>query len=220
MIARVAAVAVVLLLAGCGSMRPREAAPGELAPGSDAARAAEVAQRARVAKLGLQGAACDLPAWEMTGRAALSNGREGGSGRIEWRQGERRSEVTLSAPVTRQSWTLEVDASGARLDGVPNGPLRGADASQLLRDATGWEIPVTALGCWLRGAPADPVQSGDARIAYATDLLPLRIEQGGWTIDYAAWAMDTVSGAMLPSRVNAQRGDSRVRLVVDRWNGE
>ncbi len=220
MSARMAAVVAILLLAGCSSQRPREAPPGELAPGSDAARAAAAAQQARIAKLGLDAAPCDLPAWQMTGRAALSNGREGGSGRIEWSQGKRRSVVTLSAPVTRQSWTLVVDAAGARLDGVPNGPLRGADASQLLREATGWEIPVTALGCWLRGAPANPRQSGDARIAFATDLLPLRIEQGGWTIDYAAWAMDPASGAMLPSRVNAQRGDSRVRLIVDRWNAE
>lgn len=220
MIPRLAAVATLLLLAGCSGLRSREGPPGELAPGSEAARAAVAAQQARVVKLGLQDAPCDAPAWQMTGRAALSNGSEGGSGRIEWRQGARRSVVTLSAPVTRQSWTLVVDAAGARLEGVPDGPLRGTDATLLLRDATGWEIPVTALGCWLRGAPARPEQSGEARIAFATDLLPLRIEQGGWTIDYAAWAMDQSSGVMLPSRVSAQRGDSRVRLIVDRWNAE
>ncbi len=207
-----------LLLAGCGTLRPQASSPRELVVGTDASAVA--AQQARILKLGLGSGQCDVPSWQMTGRVALSNGKDGGSGRIEWAQGERRSEVTLSAPVTRQSWTLVVDAAGARLAGVPNGPLVGVDATQLLRDATGWEIPVTALGCWLRGAGADQARFGESRIAYGTHLLPLRIEQGGWTIDYADWKPDATSGAMLPSRVNAQRGDSRVRLIVDRWNGE
>ena len=156
----------------------------------------------------------------MTGRAALSNGKQGGSGRIEWRQGGQRSEVTLSAPVTRQSWRLVVDAAGAQLDGVENGPMRGPDANLLLRDATGWEIPVKALGCWLRGVPGNANALGESRIKFGTDRLPAGIEQAGWTIDYAGWALEATSGAMLPSRVNAQRGDSRVRLIVDRWDAE
>lgn len=213
------AVAATLLLAGCGSLRPPAGASSELV-GVEAIAAASAAQDARATRLGLGGGQCDAPAWRMTGRVALSNGKDGGSGRIEWTQGERRSEVTLSAPVTRQSWTLAVDATGARLDGVPNGPLDGADATQLLRDATGWEIPVTALGCWLRGVEADQAKFGDARIRFGTHRLPLSIEQGGWTIDYADWKPDAASGDVLPNRVNAQRGDNRVRLIVDRWDAE
>lgn len=209
-----------LVLAGCSSLRPQLRTPGELVVGTGASEAAKADQQARILKLGLGNGQCDVPGWQMTGRVALSNGKDGGSGRIEWAQGERRSEVTLSAPVTRQSWTLVVDATGARLAGVPNGPLGGVDATQLLRDATGWEIPVTALGCWLRGAGADQARFGEPRIAFGQDRLPLRIEQGGWTIDYADWKLDATRGAMLPARVNAQRGDSRVRLIVDRWNAE
>ena len=209
-----------LVLAGCSSLRPQPRTPGELVVGTGGSEAAKAEQQARILKLGLGSGQCDVPSWQMTGRVALSNGRDGGSGRIEWAQGERRSEVTLSAPVTRQTWTLVVDAAGARLAGVPNGPLSGVDASQLLRDATGWEIPVTALGCWLRGADADQAKLGESRIAFGTDRLPLRIEQDGWTIDYADWKLDGISGALLPARVNAQRGDSWVRLIVDRWNAE
>lgn len=216
--ARVLLALAMALLAGCGSLRTQPG--GTELVGADAIAAATAAQEARTARLGLQGGQCDLASWQMTGRVALSNGKEGGSGRIEWTQGDRRSDITLSAPVTRQSWTLVVDATGARLEGVPNGPLLGPDATRLLREATGWEIPVTALGCWLRGVEAGPAVFGQSRIAFGTDRLPLRMVQGDWSIEYAGWMPDPVSGAMLPSRVNAQRETNRVRLIVDRWNAE
>lgn len=212
------ALAVVLASAALVGCRTMAAKPAAL-PASEAA-AAESAQQAREAKLGLAGGDCAAPAWTMTGRVALSNGKDGGSGRIEWMQGAGRVGLTLSAPITRQSWVLSVDASGAVLDGVPNGPLRGADAAQLLRSATGWDIPVAALGCWVRGARANAAAFGQPATEFGVDQQLLRIQQGGWTIDYADWKPDAASGTALPARINAQRGDHRVRLIVDRWDAE
>ncbi|MDQ3038602.1 MAG: lipoprotein insertase outer membrane protein LolB [Pseudomonadota bacterium] len=183
-------------------------------------RVAMQAQQVRVAALGLAAGQCDVPAWAMSGRVALSNGKDGGSGRIEWNQGAGRTEVTLSAPVTRQSWTLTADAGGVTLEGVAGGSRRGADPGQLLREFTGWEIPVAALGCWLRGAPANTDEMGQARAEFGPDARLLRIEQGGWLIDYTNWQRDPVSGVELPTRINAQQAANRVRLVVDRWGKE
>ena len=135
-------------------------------------------------------------------------------------QGAGRTEVILSAPVTRQSWTLTVETGGVVLAGVAGGPLRGADAGQLLRESTGWEIPVAALGCWLRGAPADATAMGGARSVFGIDQRLLRIEQDGWVIDYANWQVDAAMGVELPTRINAEQASNRVRLVVDRWGDE
>ena len=203
-------VAALLALAGCASVPAPVPAP----PGTDRA----AAQSAREAALGLAGGDCAAPAWAMTGRVALSNGKDGGSGRIEWTQGGGRAEVTLSAPITRQSWVLRMDGSGARLDGVPAGPLRGVDAGQLLRDATGWDIPVADLGCWLRGARAGGELDGFV-IQFATDGLPSRLVQDGWTVQYGDWTTDA-AGLALPGRIEAVSGGNRVRLVVDRWGAE
>lgn len=201
-----------LLLAGCTSI------PTVVAPAAPADVATfEAAQRQREAALGLAGGECGAPDWSMAGRVALSNGKDGGSGRIEWIQAGGSAGVTLSAPVTRQSWTLRIGPGGAVLDGVPNGPLSAPDAEVLLREVTGWQIPVGALGCWLRGARAGAAV-GPASIAYGADGKPLRIEQGGWRIDFDAWG--DASGQAVPTRVNAQRGEDRVRLVVDRWGTE
>lgn len=213
------AAVMCLVLAACQSLPPA-VAPANVLTGETQVQAAMRLQQARVAGLGLDHASCDAPAWAMSGRVALSNGKDGGSGRIEWNQGAGRTQITLSAPVTRQSWTLTADAGGVALEGIAGGPLRGVDAGQLLRESTGWEIPVSALGCWLRGVPADPAAMGDAHSLFGSDQRLLRIEQGGWVIDYAKWQADPVSGIDLPTRINAERASNRVRLVVDRWGNE
>ena len=156
--------------------------------------------------------------WSLQGRIALSNGRDGGSGRIDWSQDGTRYAVSLSAPVTRQSWRLSGDEHGAQLEGLEGGTRVGADPTGLLRDATRWEIPVTALSSWVRGLRA-AAEHGPARVQFGTDGRLSRIEQGGWTIDYSGWQAAT-TGIELPNRLNARRGEASVRLVIDSWNDD
>lgn len=196
--------AALLLLAACAAQPIRQ-----LPPLDAAVAAAKQAQRE--AELASSGA------WSLQGRVALSNGRDGGSGRIDWRQDGARFEVALSAPVTRQSWRLSGDAAGAQLEGLEGGTRSGPDATSLLFEATRWEIPVAALASWARGVRADD-SHGAATIRYGSDGRLARIEQGGWVIDYSDWRASAIPGIELPSRLNASRGDARVRLIVDRWN--
>jgi len=197
--------ACVLLLAGCAGQPLRES---PLHAGS----AGELhAQATRVAALEAH------PHWSLQGRIAISNGRNGGSGRIEWAQDGARFAVSLSAPITRQSWRLSGDATSARLEGLDGGPREASDAEQLLRDATGWIIPVGALSSWLRGmAAAGPA----ATLRFGNDGRLARVEQGGWTIDYAGWQPQAGFGVDLPQRLTATRDDAKVRLVIDSWQQE
>ena len=207
----------VAVLAGCRGMPTADQKPLETVVVGDAESPAAIAHRQRLQQLGLAEGDCAGPAWAMTGRVALSNGKDGGSGRIEWTQSGGKARIELTAPVTRQGWALEVDAEGATLQGVPNGPVRGADAAALLRERTGWDIPVAGLGCWVRGAWASEAAFGPASVGYGEGGRVQRIEQAGWTIDYADWSPDTASGVDLPARITALRNTDRVRLVVDRW---
>lgn len=192
---------LLALLAACATQAPRTLAPGQLA-------AAEAAQEAREAALRRE------PGWSLTGRLAVSAGRNGGSGRLDWRQNGANFDVSVSAPVTRQSWRLSGDAGGARLEGLDGGPRTGPDAATLLREATGWEIPVVALADWVRGARAPAL--GPAQVEFDADGRLRRLGQGGWTIDYT-WP-DAASGpGAMPSRLDARRGDARVKLVIDAW---
>ena len=214
------ALLAIPVLAGCrGLPVAQPAGPVGIAVGAQA-EAAAAAQRMRIDKLGLAAGDCGKPDWAMTGRVALSNGKDGGSGRIEWTQAAGQVRIGLTAPVTRQGWIMEVDAEGAVLQGVPDGPLRGTDPAALLRDNTGWDIPVAGLGCWVRGAWASETAFGAATPGYGEDGRLQRIEQAGWTIDYADWRSDAASGVELPGRITALRGTDRVRLVVDLWNAD
>lgn len=188
------------VLSACAGQSVRPSTGGVIVPAADAAER-EAARSERVRAIG---------DWSFTGRIAVSNAGKGGSGRIEWSQRGERYDVALSAPVTRQSWRLSGGADGARLEGLEGGPREGADADQLLLETTGWEIPVAALGDWLRGLPAADMAA--AKTAPGADGRPLSIEQGGWSIAYQ-WP----ASGDLPSRLDAKRGQARVRLIVDEW---
>ena len=188
-----------LLLAACAAQAPR-------APLPPLTRTPEANQQQREAVLAQQ------TSWSLQGRVALSNGR---SGRIDWQQDGARYDVSLSAPVTRQSWRITGDGSHARLEGIAGGPLEGDDPAALLREATRWDIPVTALASWVRGVPADEARHGHGDIEFGPDGRLATLRQAGWTVQYAAWQAE---GAVeLPQRLEASRDEAKVRLVVDAW---
>lgn len=202
----VVSVAWLLVLAGCATQAPRPALPA--VAGDPAAH-----QQQRAALL------AGMPAWALSGRVALSNGRDGGSGRIDWQQDGPRFDVSLSAPVTRQSWRLRGEPAGqALLEGLGDGPRRGPDARLLLLEATRWDIPVEALSAWVRGVPANEGAFGDVSVKFGEDGRLSRLVQDGWTIAYDDWQHATGQPVELPHRLTAIRGESRVRLVVDAWH--
>ena len=195
---RLAFIAVLAIaLAACASRPPREALPA--IAGSPATHQAE-----------REAALAAVPAWSMSGRLAISNGKDGGSGRIEWRQAGPRFDVTLSAPVTRQSWRVTGGEGDAVLEGLEGGTRTGPDAAALVFEATRWRIPVDALVRWVRGSG-----SPGATLAYAADGRLQRLTDAGWVVDYADWRQ--IGGVELPGRVEAKQGEARVRLVVDDW---
>jgi outer membrane lipoprotein LolB len=206
-----AGLAMVGALAACAT-RPGAQAP---LPALDAASQA----RAETLQAARSDALAAMPVWTLTGRASITRGADGGSGRLEWHQDGGAFEVALAAPVTRQGWRLVVDARGARLDGLDGGPRTGPDGQALLFEATHLDVPVAALGAWLRGVPADEAVHGPARVGFGTDLLPARLEQAGWSIDYRRWQAAGDGLPALPLRIDARRGDAGVRLVVDGWTG-
>ena len=195
---------LALLLTSCATQSARPVPPAD-AGSIDSARQMQL-ERERI----LRG----QTDWSLAGRVAISNGRKGGSGRIDWQQQGDTYTVSLSAPVTRQSWRLSGGSRGARLDGIEGGPREGADAARLLRDATGWEIPVEALGDWVRGVSAQGLPQATMQFDSQGHLS--HMEQGGWAIDYR-WPEATSAAPVLPQRVDAVKGEAKVKLIVDEW---
>ena len=198
--------ALAALLAACVARPLRPGLPPEQVA------AAEAQQIAREQRLRLQ------PEWSLVGRIAVSNQGNGGSGRIEWRQAGPRFEVALSAPVTRQSWTLSGDSESrsGRLDGVDGGPRQGEDAQQVLLEATGWDIPVNQLPDWVRGLVAEGAAAAE-QVDRDAEGRPRRVRQMGWDIQFLDWYPAEGGRPVLPRRMEAVNGDAKVRLLVDGW---
>ncbi len=208
MTSRAVAVALVaaLSLAGCATTAPTRAS----APLSVEAQAERQRQRGEWLSL--------YETWSFSGRAAISRGHKGGSGRIEWEQlDQRRYSVALSAPVTRQSWRLTGDlhSEAGRIEGLEGGPRDGEFAEDLLLQATGWEVPLQQLGSWVRGASAPdyPVES----VEYDDQGRPSVLRQAGWIVRYTAWRPGPAGQPDLPARIEAEAGDARVKLQIDDW---
>jgi outer membrane lipoprotein LolB len=166
------------------------------------------AQAAREALLATQ------PDWSLSGRIAISDGKDGGSGRIDWTQHGKDFDIRLSAPVTRQSWRMVRENGHVRLEGLEGGTREGDDAQELLFRTLGWQVPIDALASWARGARA----GAEADLQFGADGLPSLLTESGWSVDYRAW--DTESQPPRPKKVFASQGDDRVRLSVDSWDAK
>lgn len=197
-------------LGACGSVGTKQKAPvaAEVAQVSAAAQAAEQARQAAVRA---------QSQWSFQGRVAISKGKNGGNGRIDWQQQAQDYRISLAAPVTRQSWQLSGGpGQPARLDGLEGGPRAGDDAGLVLLQATGWEIPVAQLPDWVRGLSAQDAVAPD-HLGFDAEGRPRVLRQQGWQVDYLDWYPAEAGRPSLPRRIEAVNGDAKVRLIVDEW---
>ena len=203
-------VAVTLAVSACTSVGTQKTPAPDVV--YTVSPAAERAEEARVQALRAQ------PDYSFQGRVAVSKGKNGGSGRIDWVQQGSEYRIQLSAPVTRQSWKLTGDShhEGGRLEGLEGGPREGEDAQQVLLEATGWDIPVNQLPDWVRGLVADDTGAAE-HVERDGDGRPRRVEQMGWQIQYLDWYPAEGDRPVLPRRIEATSGDAKVRVLVDSW---
>ncbi len=152
--------------------------------------------------------------FQLAGRLAVSDGRDGGSAGFLWTQRGDRFEVELRQPVSQRTWRLTGDDRGALLEGGDGGPRRGPSAEALLQEVLGWQVPVASLRAWVRGLASD-----DSPVLERTtdDQGRLsRLVQDGWQVDYRDWLGD----GDWPLRINASRPPYNVRLVIRDWAAE
>ena len=149
--------------------------------------------------------------WAFQGRAALSDGKDAVTVRLEWTQRGRDLEVTLRAPVSGDTWRLSVDARGALLEGGGRKPRRDRDAESLLLRESGLRVPVSALADWARGLSHDP---GRAEIVLDASGRAELVRESGWQVRMRDYDDGTPSR---PRSVEAERPPYRVRLAIASW---
>lgn len=153
-----------------------------------------------------------IEAWEITGRLAITDGKEGGSGALIWEQHGDVTRMNFRGTLSQGNWQLDAGPGGAELrlgDGTRH---EAPDVEALVRSHVGWNVPVGALSFWVRGLAAG--ESWDERRLDESGRL-LRLRQAGWTVEIDRYRDDGVMA--LPSRLTARRGDYAVKLVVKEW---
>ena len=155
---RIGTLAALLLLAGCATPPVRQA--------GDQALLAEQAAREQ--------ALAGVEHWQLQGRLYVSNGKDSGTGNLEWTQDGERYAFVVRAPVTGKSFRLSGGPEGATLEGLAQGPLRGDNAQTLMRQALGWNVPLRDLRAWVLDDAGRPLILPQAQAGLAAGV-PLQL---------------------------------------------
>ena len=150
--------------------------------------------------------------WSFSGRIGVSNAADGFNGRLRWRQDADRFEASVSGPLGAGAISITGDTRTVVIDEGDGNVLRMSDPEFELKLRYGWTIPVESLRYWALGIP-DPGQPANMDFGEGGTLT--RIAQSGWTVDIPQYREG--GGQLMPRRITAVNGDSRVRLVIDNW---
>ena len=182
---------VLVIMAGCASQ------PGPTPDPDWSRHSAELAQ---------------LESWELEGKLALRTSEGSESANITWQQQQRRSLLRLSGPLGSQA--THIDSDGDTVE-IRRGDQRETwDLSQPVTGPMGVDLPLRALPYWIKGIPAPDLPIDTMTVTRELELLE-NLSQEGWRIDYQEY--DLFQGLMLPTRMQRERGDTRVRLIVRKW---
>ena len=201
--AALACAAVALLLAGCAT-QPVKAPAG--AP-ADAARRATLQA---------------LAGYSLRGQLAASNGSEGFSAQLDWRQQGEAVHAVLRAPLGVGGAELDYAGGELRFVGNDGRRLEGPAAEEALARSLGFAPPLASLRFWLLGVPdpgVDPVGEppGEPAVEQAdAQGRPLQLGQSGWRVGYSDYVL--TRGQWLPGRVTLERAPLRLKLRVLRWD--
>lgn len=157
----------------------------------------------------------ELQQWAASGRIGIAGPDSGGSGSFDWQQRGDRAEVQIRGPVGIGSVRLQVAGDAAnpsmKLETGNGNVLESQAAWDELEARLGATLPAGSLRFWMLGIAAP----GEHRWSQTGTGGEKTLEQDGWRIDYQRYA--DVPGAHVPVRINATSGETRVRIVVDRW---
>jgi outer membrane lipoprotein LolB len=150
--------------------------------------------------------------WQFTGKLAVRTPTQSESARIQWQQDRGRFDIHLSGPAGLKA---------TRIYGVPGDVnfeqgehhFSAESVETLSEQLVGWPLPATELGWWLRGLPA-PGSHVEA-VGYTVEGWLSSLIQNGWTLQLSD--QHALGRLVLPGRIEAQQGDTRVILVIKDW---
>ncbi len=160
----------------------------------------------RVAVLGA------LDDYGFSARIAVRDGDEGFNGSLRWEQRRDYFDVRVSGPLGAGTVLIAGDPGALEVTDDAGEVTALDDPERDLRERYGWRIPVGSLRYWALGIP-DPTSPAETVVDEGGRLE--RLAQGGWDVSIGQYR--EAGGRQMPRKLTATQGESRVRLVIDRW---
>lgn len=154
-----------------------------------------------------------IDAFTVRGRAAAS--AIGFKADLRWKQeADGRFAMRVAGPFGARAAELSGDAQSVQVRVGDEPPRATTDPEAWLHKALGAPLPVRGLRWWALGLPS-PHSHYDMLLD--PEGRALRIEQDGWALDFPDYR--ATAGYMLPRRIDARHGDTRVIVLADHWSG-
>lgn len=150
--------------------------------------------------------------WQIEGKLAVRSAQASDSARLQWKQEGEAFDIHLSGPAGLKA---------THIYGMPGGVIfeqgehteRAGSAETLSQKLIGWRLPTTELTFWLRGLPS--VQHPAKSLHYTPEGWLAQLEQEGWKIHFSEYRH--IDHLVLPGRIEAVRGDTRITLIIKQW---
>ena len=147
----------------------------------------------------------------IAGRIAIKHQAERSSATVRWKHSFETDEILLFAPLGKVMARINRDQHGLVLD-TPDKHYAAQDAEELTQQALGWQLPLSGLNYWVLALPKPNSLFDVERDANGQITL---LRQDGWTIGYSRY--QTLAPDSLPLRLNMQRDDLEIKLLIDEW---
>ncbi|HET7312890.1 lipoprotein insertase outer membrane protein LolB [Salinisphaera sp.] len=155
----------------------------------------------------------DFSDWSLQGRVATGQ-LLGWTGNLSWRERAPKFDVRVSGPLGAGGMRAHGTLDRVVIDTDDGQHFVTTDPDTLVKKALGWSFPLEPLSYWAKGLPAP---GGYARISVDDQGRLRSLTQRGWTVSYLDYSTPAGAPASLPRRVVLDNGETRIRLVVDRW---
>ena len=145
---------------------------------------------------------------------SFRNEREAWSASIYWQEKPQQYQIQIVAPLGQGGVEITGDGNTVSLSTDDGQTYREDEVELILLQNLGWRVPASALRYWVKGIP----EPGNDIADMQTDELGRlsHLDQSHWSISYQRYTR--VDGYQLPVRIDLQRDDASIRMIINYWN--
>ena len=150
----------------------------------------------------------------LIGRISVKDEKQGFSGGIHWHHTDAGDEILLLSPLGQAAAQIRRDAEGIRLTTSEQKVYFAADVEELTGQVLGWHLPLTGLQYWVQNMNSPTTVATLERDANGQIVA---IRQDDWEIAYPSYFPPEQLQAARPRVLVLNRGELRIKLVIDQW---